>query len=117
MSRRILTLHPDSNKQDTNIAKYNLIRRAILRELARGGQARRREQEESTEVEKIRTLREVVASVSHEVNNPLAAILMCAESLERRHAGAAARRGKPEPADLGPHFALPVLVGIAVVPA
>jgi CheY-like chemotaxis protein len=51
--------------------------------------SRRREQEESTEVEKIRTLREVVASVSHEVNNPLAAILMCAESLERRHAGAA----------------------------
>jgi CheY-like chemotaxis protein len=46
---------------------------------------RRREQVERTEAEKVKTLREVVASVSHEVNNPLAAILMCAESLERRH--------------------------------
>jgi two-component system alkaline phosphatase synthesis response regulator PhoP len=44
--------------------------------------ARRREQVETTEVEKLKTLREVVASVSHEVNNPLAAILMCAEALE-----------------------------------
>ncbi|GAB4281907.1 MAG: hypothetical protein Kow0092_37040 [Deferrisomatales bacterium] len=47
--------------------------------------ARRREHEEATEAEKLKTLREVVASVSHEVNNPLAAILMCAEALERRH--------------------------------
>ncbi|MHB8766660.1 MAG: response regulator transcription factor [Deferrisomatales bacterium] len=47
--------------------------------------ARRREQAESTEVEKLKTLREVVASVSHEVNNPLAAILMSADALERRH--------------------------------
>ncbi len=47
--------------------------------------ARRREQVENTEAEKLKTLREVVASVSHEVNNPLAAILMCAEALERRH--------------------------------
>lgn len=46
---------------------------------------RRREQVETTEAEKLKTLREVIASVSHEVNNPLAAILMCAESLERRH--------------------------------
>lgn len=46
--------------------------------------ARRREQVEATEVEKLKTLREVVASVSHEVNNPLAAILMCAEALELR---------------------------------
>lgn len=48
--------------------------------------ARRREQFESTEAEKLKTLREVIASVSHEVNNPLAAILMSAEALERRHA-------------------------------
>lgn len=46
---------------------------------------RRREQVETTEAEKLKTLREVIASVSHEVNNPLAAILMCAEALERRH--------------------------------
>lgn len=46
--------------------------------------ARRREQDENTEAEKLKTLREVVASVSHEVNNPLAAILMCAEALELR---------------------------------
>lgn len=46
--------------------------------------ARRREQDETTEAAKLKTLREVVASVSHEVNNPLAAILMCAEALELR---------------------------------
>lgn len=49
--------------------------------------ARRRVQVENTEAEKLKTLREVVASVSHEVNNPLAAILMCAEALERRSGG------------------------------
>jgi DNA-binding response OmpR family regulator len=48
--------------------------------------ARRREQDETTEAAKLKTLREVVASVSHEVNNPLAAILMCAEALEIRSA-------------------------------
>lgn len=47
--------------------------------------SRRQVQVEATEVEKLRTLREVVASVSHEVNNPLAAILMSADALERRH--------------------------------
>ncbi|MBI5439830.1 MAG: hypothetical protein HY900_01320 [Deltaproteobacteria bacterium] len=46
--------------------------------------ARRREQVEATEAERLKILREVVAGVSHEVNNPLAAILMCAEALERR---------------------------------
>ncbi|MBI5015127.1 MAG: response regulator [Deltaproteobacteria bacterium] len=46
--------------------------------------ARRREHDENTEAERLKTLKEVVASVSHEVNNPLAAILMCAEALERR---------------------------------
>ncbi|MBE0617972.1 MAG: hypothetical protein IH608_08615, partial [Proteobacteria bacterium] len=35
--------------------------------------------------EKLKTLREVIASVSHEVNNPLAAILMSAEALALRH--------------------------------
>lgn len=49
--------------------------------------SRRREQDLNTEVEKLKTLREVVASVSHEVNNPLAAILMCAEALELRSEG------------------------------
>ncbi len=49
--------------------------------------SRRREHAQATEAEKIKTLREVAASVSHEVNNPLAAILMCAETLERRHGG------------------------------
>ncbi|GAB6061423.1 response regulator transcription factor [Deferrisoma palaeochoriense] len=48
--------------------------------------SRVRQQALLTEAEKIKTLRRVVASVSHEVNNPLAAILMCAEALERRHA-------------------------------
>jgi DNA-binding response OmpR family regulator len=48
--------------------------------------ARRTEQQRDTEAAKMRTVRELVASVSHEVNNPLAAILMCAETLERRHA-------------------------------
>ncbi len=46
---------------------------------------RRREQVEATEAEKLKTLREVIASVSHEVNNPLAAILMSAEALALRH--------------------------------
>ncbi len=47
--------------------------------------SRARHQALQTEAEKVQTLRRVVASVSHEVNNPLAAILMCAEALERRH--------------------------------
>ena len=47
--------------------------------------ARRRAAALTTEVERLKTLRRVVASVSHEVNNPLAAILMCAETLEGRH--------------------------------
>jgi DNA-binding response OmpR family regulator len=49
--------------------------------------ARKREQLENTEAEKLKTVREVVASVSHGVNNPLAAILMCAEALEGRSEG------------------------------
>ena len=49
--------------------------------------SRRREQAHATEVEKLKTLRKVVASVPHEVNNPLAAILMSAEALEHRHGG------------------------------
>lgn len=49
--------------------------------------ARRREQAEATEAEKLRTVREVVASVSHELNNPLAAVLMAAEALALRHPG------------------------------
>jgi len=47
--------------------------------------ARRREAAANTEAEGLKTLRRVVASVSHEVNNPLAAILMCAEALESQH--------------------------------
>lgn len=46
--------------------------------------SRKRDNDESTEAARLETLREVVASVSHEVNNPLAAILMSAEALERR---------------------------------
>ena len=46
---------------------------------------RRREQAANTAAERMKTLRRVVASVSHEVNNPLAAILMCAEALEHHH--------------------------------
>lgn len=46
---------------------------------------RRRDQRESTEAEKLKTVKEVIASVSHEVNNPLAAILMSSEALERKH--------------------------------
>ncbi len=49
--------------------------------------ARRRNAAATTEAEGLKTLRRVVASVSHEVNNPLAAILMCAEVLERHHPG------------------------------
>jgi CheY-like chemotaxis protein len=48
---------------------------------------RRKRQTALTEAEKRKTLREVIASVSHGVNNPLAAILMSAEALAMRHAG------------------------------
>lgn len=46
---------------------------------------RRRDQRKNTEEEKLKTVREVIASVSHEVNNPLAAILMSSEAIERKH--------------------------------
>lgn len=49
--------------------------------------ARRREAAAATAAENLKTLHRVVASVSHEVNNPLAAILMCAEALELNHPG------------------------------
>jgi len=48
---------------------------------------RRRRQTAQTEAEKLKTLREVIASVSHGVNNPLATILMSAEALAFRHGG------------------------------
>ena len=48
---------------------------------------RRREAAATSEEERLKTLRRVVASVSHEVNNPLAVILMCAETLESHHPG------------------------------
>lgn len=45
-----------------------------------------RRQTARIEAEKLKTLREVIASVSHGVNNPLAAILMSAEALVLSHA-------------------------------
>ncbi len=68
---------------DDSVTKPFDIRELKARVMAILG--RRQVQVEATEVEKLRTLREVVASVSHEVNNPLAAILMSADALERRH--------------------------------
>ncbi len=47
--------------------------------------SRARQQALRSEAEKLKTVREVVAGVAHEVNNPLAAILMCAETLEHRY--------------------------------
>ncbi len=80
--RRVKTLGDDA---DDYITKPFDIRELKARLLALV--ARRREQAEATEVEKLRTVREVVASVSHELNNPLAAVLMAAEALSLRHPG------------------------------
>jgi DNA-binding response OmpR family regulator len=41
--------------------------------------------EQFTEGEKIRTLRDVVASVNHEINNPLTSILLAVDSLLIKH--------------------------------
>ncbi len=80
---------PEDRMRSLDLGADDLVAKPFdIRELqARIASAvsRVRQQALQTEAEKITTLRRVVASVSHEVNNPLAAILMCAEALERKH--------------------------------
>lgn len=79
----------DEVKKVRALADDYLVKPFDIQELlARLGSivTRRRQQGEATQAERLRTLREVIASISHEVNNPLAAILMSAEALARRHA-------------------------------
>lgn len=80
---------PDEVKKARSLADDYLVKPFDIQELRARLDSivtRRRQQGEAAQAERLRTLRQVIASISHEVNNPLAAILMSAEALARRHA-------------------------------